>query len=208
MKISITGLDEEAEEGVGADVLITAPAITLQDAAPDFLHNPPRRQKLSTLPLHPDLGDLYQGASKLLVRTALVRDPTWDKGRRITVDGPYAIAELCRHLVHADQEHIVTLSMDNANQVLAIHEAAVGVTSGAMTTPAHLTKVALLSGASRIAMVHNHPSGNPKPSSEDEKMTRLAKETLECLGISFLDHVIVAYDGFYSFEAGGLRSWG
>lgn len=99
--------------------------------------------------------------------------------------------------------------MDAGNQVLAIHEAAIGITSSSMTSAQHLSKVALLSGATSLAMVHNHPSGNPKPSADDEVITRKIKATLECIGITFLDHVIVGYDGWYSFEAGGstVQAW-
>lgn len=203
----ITGLDEEAEEGTGADVVVYAPVITLQDAAPDLIPNPVRKRK--TRVQHPDLDELYRDMSKLLVRTALVRAPGWDKGSRMTIEGPHDVAELCRHLVHADQEHIVAIAVDGRSQVLAIHEAAIGSTSSAATTAAHLTKVALLSSASAMAMVHNHPSAVPTPSEDDRRMTTNVKESLSCLGIMFLDHVIVAYDGYYSFESGGgIRAWG
>ena len=46
-------------------------------------------------------------------------------------------------------------------------------------------------GANRIILIHNHPSGNPAPSVEDELITQKIKEMADCLEIEFIDHLIV-----------------
>ena len=53
--------------------------------------------------------------------------------------------------------------------------------------------------ATSIILVHNHPSGNLKPSQADIELTRKLKEAGKHLDIAVLDHIIVAYSGFYSF---------
>ena len=56
-------------------------------------------------------------------------------------------------------------------------------------------------GANRIILIHNHPSGNPTPSVEDELITKKIKEMAECLEIEFIDHLIVGKHCFYSFAS-------
>ena len=50
-------------------------------------------------------------------------------------------------------------------------------------------------------MIHNHPSGNPAPSVEDELITQKIKEMADCLEIEFIDHLIVGKHCFYSFAS-------
>ncbi len=73
-------------------------------------------------------------------------------------------------------------------------------------TPASLPKKALrinnIPGSNFI--VHNHPSGDPTPSSADIAMTREVREAAEKLGISVHDHVVIAKSGHASFRALGL----
>ena len=56
-------------------------------------------------------------------------------------------------------------------------------------------------GANRIILIHNHPSGNPAPSVEDELITQKIKEMADCLEIEFIDHLIVGKHCFYSFAS-------
>ena len=65
-------------------------------------------------------------------------------------------------------------------------------------------KRALALGASALIMVHNHPSGDPTPSSADIGMTREVAEAGKRLGITLHDHIIVGRDQPLSFKAEGL----
>jgi DNA repair protein RadC len=66
-------------------------------------------------------------------------------------------------------------------------------------------RVALRDGASGLVVVHNHPSGDPKPSCEDVSMTACLVEACDAVGLPLLDHVIVARGGAASlFELGVL----
>lgn len=73
-----------------------------------------------------------------------------------------------------------------------------------LSEPALLTSV-LLTGYPCFFLVHNHPSGVPKPSEEDICLTRAIKKAAEAVGLKFLDHVIVG-DDFYSFHSEGKLS--
>jgi DNA repair protein RadC len=58
--------------------------------------------------------------------------------------------------------------------------------------------------ASGIIVVHNHPSGNLKPSDSDINLTKKIKEAGKVLEIALLDHLIVAHDRYFSFADEGL----
>ena len=68
-----------------------------------------------------------------------------------------------------------------------------------------------MTAASKIVLVHNHPSGDPQPSAADHRITKIIREAGEVMQIELLDHVIIgcteddpAGAGFYSFRSAGL----
>jgi len=76
-------------------------------------------------------------------------------------------------------------------------------------TPVHprdVFKAAIIANAAAVILAHNHPSGDPLPSSDDRDLTRRLVEVGNLIGVDVLDHIIVGHDGrYYSFkEAGGL----
>ena len=150
---------------------------------------------------------LYNGNDKLLVRTALVRSADYKEGRAPTIHTPTDLAKLCRHLTAMDQEYMVTVAINNHYKVVAIHEVAIGGRTDTAVAVKDLAKVAMLSGAHAIFIVHNHPSGDPHPSHEDLALTDAAKRQLKCLGVELLDHVIVGAEGHYSIIEGSLGAW-
>lgn len=143
--------------------------------------------------------DVYAGMEKLLVRTALIRAEGVKLMELPTIGHAGDAAELCKHLRYADQEYLVTLSLNTHLALLAIHEVGIGPADHVATSVQHLIKVGLLTGARAIIMVHNHPSGNPKPSPDDAKTTVAALKGCECVGLDLMDHVIVADAGWVSF---------
>ncbi len=68
--------------------------------------------------------------------------------------------------------------------------------------PRELFKTALLSSAAAVILIHNHPTGDPTPSTEDIELTRRLKEAGEMIGIRVLDHIVVG-DSYYSFAERG-----
>ena len=67
-----------------------------------------------------------------------------------------------------------------------------------------ILRAVLLSGASKLMLFHNHPSGDVEPSANDISMTRKIKEVTELLDIDLLDHVIIGDGTYYSFNKEGL----
>lgn len=117
---------------------------------------------------------------------------------------PQQISEIFSFLISESKEYFFCLHLDGKNRIQCIDCVSVGSLNQSIVHPREVFKVALLSSAAAIILVHNHPSGDPSPSSEDISITRRLKEAGELLGIRVLDHVIVGGDGECSFVERGL----
>lgn len=122
--------------------------------------------------------------------------------RRYT--SPAQIAEVFGFLRSETKEYFFTAHLDGKNRITCVDCVSVGSLNQSIVHPREVFKTALLSSATAIILLHNHPSGDPSPSSEDISITRRLKEAGELLGIRVLDHVIVGSDGICSFVERGL----
>ena len=86
------------------------------------------------------------------------------------------------------------------NEVICHKVLFVGTNNQSLVHPRDIFKEAILSNASKIICIHNHPSGNALPSKEDERVTVRLKESGELMGIPLLDHVILGSNSYYSFK--------
>ena len=68
----------------------------------------------------------------------------------------------------------------------------------------HVIDKALLQRATQIALVHNHPSGNPHPSDDDRRLTQLIQKGAQTMNIRMIDHVIITDGLYYSFNDEGM----
>lgn len=117
---------------------------------------------------------------------------------------PKAVVEMVRPLFDlADREVLAVMSLNAKNEPLAVEIVAVGGLDSCCVDIRNIFKHALLNNAASIICFHNHPSGYPEPSQEDEQITRRIKESGELLGIRLLDHVIIGDGQFYSFQESG-----
>lgn len=67
-----------------------------------------------------------------------------------------------------------------------------------------ILREALIGRATQIALIHNHPSGNAKPSQEDKRLTAAIQKASQTMNITLTDHIIVCDGCFYSFADEGL----
>ncbi len=105
----------------------------------------------------------------------------------------------------ADKEHFVLLTMNNKNRVNGFKVVSTGSLTASLVHPREVWRAALHLCAAAVVFVHNHPSGDPAPSAEDQDITRRLRETGDLLGIRVLDHVVLGDDGrFSSFSDRGL----
>jgi DNA repair protein RadC len=101
-------------------------------------------------------------------------------------------------------EQFKVLFLNRGNKVLGIFDVSTGGVSGTVADPKIIFVAALKANCSSIVISHNHPSGNLKPSRQDEELTQKIKQAGQLLDIRLLDHVIVCNEGFYSFADEGL----
>lgn len=101
-------------------------------------------------------------------------------------------------------EQFKVIFLNRANKVLGIFEASSGGVSGTVVDPKLVFVAAIKANACGIIISHNHPSGNLKPSVEDEQLTSKIKCGGAFLNIKLLDHIIITSEGYFSFADEGL----
>jgi DNA repair protein RadC len=110
------------------------------------------------------------------------------------------VHRMCRDLENETQEHFVVLLLDRRHKVLARQTIAIGSVGEVVIQPRETFRAAIMSGASAIIMVHNHPSGNPEPSIDDLSLTARFGNAGDLLGIPVLDHVVIGDNCFFSIK--------
>lgn len=113
----------------------------------------------------------------------------------------------------SSREHLVVVCCDAGNRATNIDVVAKGAANYCLASVAEIFKVAIISNAIKIILFHNHPSGDPSPSREDEETTKRVRKAGELLEIELIDHIIIGSNGaYYSFmennRLGGSKSDG
>jgi len=96
-------------------------------------------------------------------------------------------------------EECSVLFLNGANRMISRERICVGNAGETSIDVPRILRRALDIGAAGAILVHNHPSGNPRPSLADIEMTKTLKTALNTLNLSLLDHVIISDDRFFSF---------
>jgi DNA repair protein RadC len=107
-------------------------------------------------------------------------------------------------LAHEKTEQFRILFLDRKNVLIADEVQQRGTIDHTPVYPREVVKRALELGAAALILVHNHPSGDPKPSREDIEMTREVKTAAGALGIAIHDHLVIGRKGHASFRSLGL----
>ena len=133
-------------------------------------------------------------------------------GASPVLDSPEAVFNFALPVTQGlEIEKFWTLCLNRKNRLIKEIEVTVGTANSSLVHPREVFKEAIRVGASAIIVFHNHPSGDPAPSSADIQVTRKLKEAAEIIDIELLDHVVVGHPdqdpnrvGFYSFKDGGI----
>jgi DNA repair protein RadC len=102
------------------------------------------------------------------------------------------------------QEEVKIILLNRSNKVLGIYSLAKGGLTSCIVDVRIILSIALKTLATGIILVHNHPSGNLKPSKADLDITKKLKNSCDLLDISLLDHLIITKDNYFSFADEGL----
>ena len=102
------------------------------------------------------------------------------------------------------KEYFLTLLLDGKNRIIRRVQVSEGSLNQSIVHPREVFIPAVKESAAAVILVHNHPTGDPAPSSEDIAITRRLKEAGEIMGIKVLDHIIIGDGEYLSFVERGL----
>ncbi len=123
-----------------------------------------------------------------------------ERGKRVKIKSMEDIYEYFRiRMTDRLQEECHVMVLDQKNQVLATHLVSLGGLTQTAVDVRVVMRYALLHSGTQIVLVHNHPSGNPAPSREDEALTQAVAQACQTLRIKLTDHVIIGDNTYYSF---------
>ena len=128
--------------------------------------------------------------------------PVYMETKRYT--SPQQVFEMFRDLIWETKEFFLCIHLDGKNRIVCLDRVSVGSLNQSIVHAREVLKAALLSSAAALLLVHNHPSGDPQPSSEDLNITRRLKEAGDLIGIPVLDHIIIGEGQYVSFVERGL----
>jgi len=134
-------------------------------------------------------------------------------GDEVHLDNPSKVTDYLRSAFDENpmQEAFYCVYLDRKNHPLGRHLITLGTATNTLVSPKEVFRGAILSGATAIIVAHNHPSGDPSPSSADIQVTRALRESAKTIEIELVDHVVVGDAksdprgiGFYSFREAGI----
>ena len=119
------------------------------------------------------------------------------------VKGPETVVQLFQDLQDESKEKLIIINLNNANKILCYEVVAIGGVNLCHSRPIDIFTSAFLTRAVSAIVVHNHPSGDPKPSAEDRRFTKELVKVAGLIKLKLLDHIIIGSEGYYSFAQEG-----
>ncbi len=102
------------------------------------------------------------------------------------------------------KEHFLAVLLDTRGRMIKVTSVSVGSLDASIVHPREVFSEAMSAGAASVVFAHNHPSGDPEPSTEDVQLNKRLVDVGELVGIDVLDHVIIAGGKFVSMKRRGL----
>jgi len=156
----------------------------------------------------------------------IIRERRTGYGQRRRMRSSHDIYESFKdHFARLDREHFVVLPLDAKNTMLGFHTVSIGSLTSSLVHPREVYKFLVLyndvvnrseqevmtavcahgirASAAAMILLHNHPSGDPTPSQEDQHITRRLRDVGDLLGIRVLDHVVFGDERYVSFVDDG-----
>lgn len=120
---------------------------------------------------------------------------------KLKVDSPLVVVELLMDdMKFLNKEHFRVILLNTKNQIISIEEISIGNLNSSIVHPREVFNIAIRRSAKSIILVHNHPSGDSTPSTEDINITRRLIEAGNIIGIEVLDHIIIGDNNYISLK--------
>jgi DNA repair protein RadC len=118
---------------------------------------------------------------------------------------PQTVADFAiARLGHERTEQFWVALVDNKNRLVSWQRISQGTVDQTPVYPREILRLVLQHQASGLILVHNHPGGDPKPSVQDQELTRKTQRAAREMDVRVLDHIVVTDRDFFSFQAHGL----
>ncbi len=124
---------------------------------------------------------------------------------RALLNSPDLVAEMARARVGTREcEEFWMALVDTKNRLIGWEQVTRGTVDQAVVYPREVLALALRHNASGVILVHNHPSGDPRPSADDVAFTRRIVGAAREVELRVLDHLVVTSGGYFSFQSEGM----
>lgn len=145
-------------------------------------------------------------ATEILACFELARRMSYEKGlnRDVVKDPSHLVKWLRQEIGILEQENFLVVFLNVKNHILNYKVIFKGTVDRSLVHPREIFKEALLVSASKLLLVHNHPSGDLTPSEADMELTIQLGQCAEMMGMKVLDHLIVSRAEWLSFKEIGL----
>jgi len=130
---------------------------------------------------------------------------TYTSGKRVVIKTPEDVSKLLmEEMRHLKKEVFKVILLNAKNHMIRCMDISVGSLTASIVHPREVFSEAVKSGCAGLLFVHNHPSGDPEPSTEDVDTTLRLVDSGKILGIKVLDHVIIGDGRYVSLKEKGL----
>lgn len=103
-----------------------------------------------------------------------------------------------------EQEYLIGLYLNTKGELIKKEVLFIGSLNSSLIHPREVFKHAVLNSSASIIICHNHPSGDPSPSSQDIRVTKIIHKNSLMMDIELIDHIIIGKDKYFSFKEKGL----
>ena len=149
-------------------------------------------ERLKTIP---GMGD----AKALTIAAAIELGRRRTIPREVRITTPSDIVPYVKHYAMEQREHFICASLNGAREIIQIRVVSVGTPPRTMVHPREIYAEPVAEHASGIICCHNHPCGPCLPSDADRESTRTLQKAAYILGMTFLDHIIITKEDYFSF---------
>ncbi len=116
------------------------------------------------------------------------------------ITSPQDVAEMFIPLLKDElKEKFLLICLNSANKIIKFETISIGNLNSSIVHPREIFKAAIENSSASVILMHNHPSGNPEPSTEDINITKKLVESGKMLDIPVFDHIIIAGNSYTSF---------
>jgi signal transduction histidine kinase/CheY-like chemotaxis protein/proteasome lid subunit RPN8/RPN11 len=136
------------------------------------------------------------------VKLYYVEEPTVPHDEDLS--DPDKVYRLFRHIENEPRETFLAVYLDSQNKIIAYDKLSTGTTDETVVYPKEVIRTALLANACAVILVHNHPAGGLRPSSNDIALTASIKQAFKMYDIKLHDHIVISDRGYLSFVREGL----